>query len=236
MPLYTTSLPNLSVAGNSAVTGNETVGGTLGVTGNTTLSGTLAVTGNTTMSASAHVAGSLAGHPSPSNHNVVAWSYDPSLSTNSSLLTNGTVYLSALYIPRTVSVTKIYWWVSTIGATPTASQNFVGLYDSAGNRLATTNVDSDITSSTLKTTTISSQSLTAGSFYWVGMVFNAATAPTISRGTGNSGASTGANLGLATATLRYATNGTGQTSLPTSITPASNTASSFAGPWVAIGT
>jgi len=50
----------LSVAGNSAITGNETVGGTLDVTGNTTLGNTLDVTGNTTLGADLSVAGNSA--------------------------------------------------------------------------------------------------------------------------------------------------------------------------------
>jgi hypothetical protein len=212
MPLYTTSFPSVSVAGNSTVTGNESVGGSLSVSGNT------------------------AGEVLPVNHGVVAWSYDPSLAPNASLLTNGTVYLSAVYAQRSVSVTKLYWWVTAVGVTPTSSQNFVGIYDSTGSRLQTTNVDADITSTGLKTTTITSQALTAGSFYWVAMVFNAATAPTVARGTGTTGASSVVVMGQTAATFRYATNGTSQTSLPTSITPASNSALNFAGPWVAVGT
>lgn len=50
---------DLSVGGNSSVTGNETIAGTLGVTGNTTLGGTLAVTGNTTLTGNATVGGAL---------------------------------------------------------------------------------------------------------------------------------------------------------------------------------
>jgi hypothetical protein len=43
-----------------------------------------------------------------------------------------------------------------------------------------------------------------------------------------------ANIGLSAASYRYATNATSQTSLPSSITPGNNSATTFAGPWVAI--
>jgi hypothetical protein len=175
------------------------------------------------------------GEPSPVNHNLLAWSYDPTLAQNSSLLTNGTVYLSAVYPARTAAVTKIYWEISTAAATPTSNQNVVGLYSSAGTLLASTVVDSDITSTGLKTTTIASQTVTAGSMYWVGMVFNAGTAPTVARATGVIGVGSLINVGLTAANFRFAINGTSQTALPASITPSSNASPTFGGPWVAIG-
>lgn len=175
------------------------------------------------------------GAQQPVNHGFTGWTFDPVAAVNSSLLTNGTVYLSKVHIPDDVTITKVYWWVTTIGATPTSGQNFVGLYSSAGTRLATTGVDADITSTGLKTTTITGQNLTAGSFVWVAMVFNAATAPTVARGTGSAGLATAVNAGLTSGTYRFAVNGTSQTSLPASITPGSNVANGFAGPWAAVG-
>jgi hypothetical protein len=197
--------------------------------GGGTLTGSLAVTGAVSASA-----GSM-GEASPPTHNLISWAFDPALATNSSILTNGTVYLAKMNVSAAVACTKIYWWVTAAGVTATAGQNFVGLYSSAGTLLTSANVDADVTSTGLKTTTISSQSLTAGTFVWVGMVFNAATAPTMARMAGLTGLSAAVNVGLTAPAYRFAINGTAQTSLPASITPASNVVPNFGGPWAAIG-
>lgn len=179
--------------------------------------------------------GNALGSVGPVNHNLVAWSTDPTHNVNSTVLTGGTVYLTALYPAKDASITKLYFHINAVATTPTAGQNFVGLYSSAGTRLQTTGVDSEVLATGLITVTITAQAVTAGSFYWVGMVFNAATPPSVGRAAGTTGIGAVANVGLAAASYRYAINGTGQTSLPASITPASNTQTTFGGPWVAMG-
>lgn len=181
------------------------------------------------------VSGAALGLVTPATHGLVAWTYDPVNNVNSSQLTAGTVYLSAVYPVADASITKIYWHLAVAAATVTADQNEVGLYDSSGTLLASTNVDDDITSADLIETAIDATNVTAGGMYWVGMVFNASTMPTIARGAGLSNTSAAINVGLTAASYRFATNGTSQTSLPASITPSSNTATTFGGPWVAIG-
>lgn len=187
-----------------------------------TVSGNLAVTGN------------ALGEDKPAIHGAAAWCYDPALAVNSTELTNGTLYLVRVDIAADVNIGKIHWWVGNAGSSPVAGQNHVGLYNSTGTLLASANVDAAITSATLKTTTISSQALTAGAFYWIGLLFNASVPPTLTRGSGWTGVDAAANLGLAAAAYRFARNGTGRTSLPSSITPASNTGTDFAGPWAAV--
>ncbi|MDT0387807.1 hypothetical protein [Streptomyces dubilierae] len=175
------------------------------------------------------------GEQLPVNHGFSGWTYDPVIATTGSLLTNGTLYLSKVHIPDDVTVTKVYWWVTTAGATPTTNQNFVGLYAADGTRLATTDVGSAITTTGLKSTTITGQALAAGSFVWVAMLFNAGTAPTVARATGSGGLATAVNANLTAGVYRFATNGTLQTSLPATITPGNNVAAGFAGPWAAVG-
>lgn len=196
--------------------------GALPATGGT-LTGNLAVTGN------------ALGEDKPAIHGIAAWCYDPALAVNSTQLTAGTLYLVRLDIAAAVNATKIYWWVANTGSSAAAGQNLVGLYQSDGTLLASANVDSAFSTATLKTTTIPGTALSAGSFCWVALLFNASVTPTLTRASGWTGVDMAANLGLTAATYRFARNGTGRTSLPSSINPAANIGTDFAGPWAAIG-
>lgn len=182
------------------------------------------------------VAGAALGEDKPAAHGIAAWCYDPALAVNSTALVNGSLYLVRVDIAAAVTVTKLYWWVGNSGSSPVTNQNHVGLYSAAGTLLASANADAAVSSAALKTTTITGQALTAGAFYWVGLLFNASVPPTLTRASGWTGVNVAANLGLSAATSRFAINGTGRTSLPSSITPASNVGTDFAGPWVAVGT
>lgn len=199
-------------------------------------SGAVAATGAQTVTGPLDVDGNALGEASPDSHGLLAWSYDPSGAVNALELTSGTVYLVKLHIARTAAVTKLYWWMPVAGASLVAGQNFGGLYSSAGTRLVAADADATVTASAgLQTLTLSSTTLTAGTFVWAALLFNAATEPTLAYASGATGATTALNVGLTAATYRYATGGTSQTSLPASITPASNGASLLAGPWVAVG-
>jgi hypothetical protein len=174
----------------------------------------------------------------PRDHSLIAWAYDPAQATGSSTATQGTIYLTAMYVPRSVSATQILWGIGA-GATiaVTASTNWVGLFNSAGTLLASVNVDARMTGAggtAVFTETISSTALTPG-LYWVGILLNwtsAGTAPALLRSSNVSGTLINAGLTSA-ATKRFVTNGTSQTTL-TNRTPSSNSAASFA-VWTAIG-
>lgn len=157
----------------------------------------------------------------PSDHALVAWSYDPSFASTGNLLTSGTLYLSAFRLRRLQTITKVWWAQSTAGVTPTAGQNFAGLISSAGTVLSSASADSNVTGSGPQNVTLTTpQTNAAAGLYWVFLLFNAGTAPTAAR---TNGIQTGINtLGQTGATLRYATNGTGLTALPGSVTPGSN--------------
>lgn len=188
-----------------------------------------------TVTGSLAVSGPALGEDTPARHGAAAWCYDPALAVNSTQLTGGTLYLARVDIAADVTATKIYWWVANTGSGATAGQNWAGLYSSAGTLLASANVDSSFSSATLKTTAIAATALTAGSFYWVALLFNASVTPTLTRASGWSGVDTAANLGLAASAYRFAKNGTALTALPSPIVPASNVGSDIAGPWVAVG-
>jgi hypothetical protein len=205
-------------AGKLATDKNVTLNGTLTVGGAATLNSSLAVTGAVT------VGGTVLADPNislPGDHGLISWSYDPSFASSNQLLTNGTVYLSAVRIRRATTISKVWWLASTVGATPTTGQNVAGLYSSAGTLLSSVNVDSLVTgsNSAQNATLAAAQAVTAG-LYWVGLVFNASTAPTLLRTNGAFAGTNNANLGVSG--YRYATNGTSQTTLPSPITPSSN--------------
>jgi hypothetical protein len=167
----------------------------------------------------------------PGDYSFISWSHDPSLSITSQAPTSGTIYLVGVYVRRTQSATKL-WFANGAAATGvTASQNFIGIYSTAGTLLASVGIDSQIAATAnAQSATISSTSLSPG-MYWVAFLANFTGGLTLMRG--SNGGHTNANL--ATASLRFAINGTAQTSLPSSITPASNVKGGSLPWWVAVG-
>lgn len=165
------------------------------------------------------------------DQNLIAWTYDPLFTNSSTTVTNGTVYLAAVNVRKASTATKAFFIVNTVAVTPTAGQNFIGLYNSSGTLLNSTGIDSNITSAGLNSVTLSaSQSLSAG-MYWVALVANAATPPAVARA--GAAQSSALNANLTTSTLRFAVNGTGKTALA-NITPSSNTTTGAFAMWAAI--
>ena len=160
--------------------------------------------------------------PLPGDHGLIAWTGDPSIMSGTQLLTAGTLYLSAVRLRRTATVTKLWWIQSTAGTTPTAGQSFAGLYKADGTLLSSASADALITGSNgekFATLDAAQTNLPAG-MYWGGLLINADTPPTVGRTSGVLQSTN--NLNLSGASLRFATNGTGRTALPNPLTPASN--------------
>lgn len=181
------------------------------------------------------VAGHALGMDTPAAHGLGAWCYDPALAVNSTALSAGTLYLVRVNIAATLTATRLYWWIANTASSVVAGQNHIGLYDSAGTLLTSAGIDGVQGTAGLKTTTIPGQALTAGSFYWVGLLFNASAPPTLTRSSGWTGVGEAASVGLTASQYRFAINGTGRTTIPATITPSANTATDFAGPWAAVG-
>jgi hypothetical protein len=173
---------------------------------------------------SLHVPEHLAGIPTPREHNLAAWTYPMEHIQSGKAGVAGTLYLSSLSIPRPVAITKLAWGINTAGSGVVSGQNFIGVYAADGTRVARLGVDARVTTTGGWEDTISSLGLVPGD-YWFAYLFNATTMPQIYRA-GDLSASI-MNLGLTTSTLRFATNGTGLTDLPTSLTLASNVAAQF---------
>jgi hypothetical protein len=166
----------------------------------------------------------------PREHSLVAWVFDPAHISSGKAGVAGTIYLAAVWVNRATSVTKIFWGINSAGSGYTGGQNFVGLFDSTGALLQSAGVDSSSGVTGLITTAITSQAVTPG-LYWVGFLFNASAMPQIYRGQDLNATLMNAGI-LTAASLRFAVNGTSQTSL-TSRTPSSNSAAQFCY-WAAI--
>lgn len=156
--------------------------------------------------------------------NYLAWTNDPNLVTGTSLMTVGTVYYSAIYVPYTMNISNITVYISVAGALLTSS--YVGLYNSTTQIGVSSAITTSWQSTGAKThalTATSAGSLTnvAPGIYWVAFLVGngSTTSPTFFRAAGTTANFTNVGLSatLSTLTIRAATGGTGQTALPGSI-------------------
>lgn len=170
--------------------------------------------------------------PDPDDQGFLAWSSDPATNVNQVTLSEGVLYGTRLEIRRRMAVTNCVLFCSTQGETLTADQNFVGLYDSAGTRIGVS-ADQAVA---WATTGVKTAALASGpfvidpGFVWVVVVSNGTTPPRFSVG---STFSVGVNAGLAAAETRFASQATGQTVLPATLTPGDWLQNANA-PWAAI--
>jgi hypothetical protein len=168
----------------------------------------------------------------PGVNGLIAWNFDPQASAGSgSQLTGGTAYAQRIDTNGTTTPSKAWIIITAAGSGASAGTNFLGLYNSAGTLLGTAATDSLVTASNAQSgtlTAVAGQSLaglTPGTYY-VGVLFGAATMPTLLRGVNNGNF---ANFGTANAagTYRQCVAGTAQTSLPTAATFTSSGNNSF---------
>jgi hypothetical protein len=167
---------------------------------------------------------SAAGQWLPSDNGLLAASGPLDAATGTVTLVAGTLYLTK--IPARVPGTwSSVWWGLNANGSGASTGTFTGLYSSAGTLLTgSADIGTLLTSGAVKgaqCALTTPQAVTAGTFAWAAILVNlAVTQPALYRGPGqNCGAM---NMGLVAATFRFAVNGTGLTSLPGSITPASN--------------
>ncbi len=153
---------------------------------------------------------------------MAAWAFDPAtIVGGGQAVSTGVIYLTAIYVRTPITVSNI--WIVMANTQPvTANQCFVGLYNSAGALLAQADSSAVVNTLGVKTIAIASQQLTPG-LYWVANMINfAATAPQVMAGNTTGNTRVIANGALAASQYRFCTNGTGTTTLPATITPASN--------------
>jgi hypothetical protein len=160
--------------------------------------------------------------PAPDDQGYFGWAYDPVQAANLSQLTAGQGVLVKVKTTRAGTVSNICLNVNTLGSGFTASSSYAALYNLSGARLGITGDLAGI----LNTTGAKSIPLTAGvsvaanTFYYVYIVINATTMPSLNRA-GNIGA---INQNTSAGTFRFATIGSGITSPPSSIDLATSAA------------
>lgn len=172
----------------------------------------------------------------PQQHGFAEWNFDPIAisSGNGTAAVAGTIYLLKCTSRTGGTISNI---VTTVGSatTPvlTSGQNFAGIYDSKGVRLAVT-ADQTTAWATAGVKTMaltSSVTIQAGQDYYIAFVANGSTLPSFVSSAG--GSTTSANSNLANAVQRFTTNGSG-TSLPANLTLTSNSGVGARAYWAAL--
>ena len=147
-----------------------------------------------------------------SDSSLIAWAYDPTGNTASTvaLATAGTLYLIKVHVTAPASITNIVMDVNAAGSGLTTDQCFAALYNASTGALVGTTADQ---STAWGTTGIKTMALSGGPFsvsagyYYVAVWFNGTTGPAFSRTQGTSLI----NVGLAATASRWGTANTGTT-------------------------
>ena len=168
----------------------------------------------------------------PSQNGLAAANGDPFIAQNAGTAASGTKYVVRVPVNLNEPVSNVWIIVTTAGSTLTAAQNLCGVYNSAGTQLSVTGDQSAVWTSTgAKQMPLAATIGVTTPYVYVEIMSNGTTPATFAR----FGQPPSANVNLAGALLRCATNGTGATALDASITPSglstSNTPFTF---WVGL--
>ena len=167
------------------------------------------------------------------DYSLAAWTYDPILFNDGASYVNGTVYLVRLNLRRATVIGHVAYYLNSAAVAPVANQNYVGVYSPAGTLLGSSAAGAaDSRNSTgLNLCPLASAVAAPAGFVWAAYLFNAGTPASFLLYEGIPGASSVWNNPLGTAGARLATNGTGRTTLASTITPSANSTSGMTGMW-----
>jgi hypothetical protein len=159
----------------------------------------------------------------PGDSGFLEWNFDPAGASSTGVIcVTNKVALARINVRTPITVSNVVFNVNTVASSLTASQNFAGIYSSAGALLGTSaagSLDSKVTSTGVITQPLTGPVVLGPGFYWAALLFNGTTPPVVATAPNSL---VNANTGLTAAFYRWATNGTGTTALPASVTPASN--------------
>lgn len=151
----------------------------------------------------------------PADHNAIAWTGDPGHLVATTAPALGVLTMVRLMIREESTLTSVAYAVTTGGTGLTAGQNFVGLYDAAGDLLrSTADQTANFGAAGVPVAAWSTPVVVPAGSYWVAWLANGATPPVLARGA-SWGVGPGAlNIGLTAVDARSATSGAGLTALP----------------------
>ncbi|ORT58167.1 hypothetical protein [Streptomyces sp. CB03238] len=152
----------------------------------------------------------------PGDHGMFTWSCGLEHLRSSGQPESGGVRMIKVRLKRPVTIGWIWMHLTSGGTSLTANQCFAGLYTTAGARVAVT-ADQSTAWSTIgeKKMSLTTPYNAAAGDYFIAFVANGTTIPQFTAASNNS--SSGLNMGVTGASLRFANGPTGQTSLPASI-------------------
>lgn len=153
----------------------------------------------------------------PADHGLIAWTLDPLDATNTVQPTSGQLAIHRVIATRDGPVANILTDVQGSGSGLTANQCSMALFDAAGARLALTGDLSGVLNSTgTKTMPLAaSVNVSFGMPYYIMMLLNGTTMPTLRRGTTSERM---INFNLPASAPRFATGSSGNISIPSNIT------------------
>jgi hypothetical protein len=225
--------PTVAKVNGIAVTGTPATGNVLSATSTTAASWAALTTSQIPGLSSLYVpvTTNADNQFSPGDHGLIAWANPAPLANDTGQPSSGAVRLIKLTLKRAATISNIWLTITVAGATLTASQNFVGLYTSAGTRVAlSADQSSNWTSTGTKSIALTASYSAAAGDYFVAILSNGTTIPTFSASSSGTNPS---NVNLTGASLRFANGPSAQTTLPSSITMSSNTAAAAAY-WAAV--
>ncbi len=169
---------------------------------------------------------------SPSAHGLAEWAFPPSSmgTLAGTTATNGTQYF-ARWVPQVVTtVNNLAVYLGTAGLTPTAADNWIGLFGPTGTQIALSadQTTAFATAGLICAAMVTPVAVVPGTVYYIGFLNTASTAAKLLCATSPV---TVLNFTGTAASLPYSTNGTSKTTMDTSITVASNVVTNALGFW-----
>lgn len=157
---------------------------------------------------------------------ILAWTGSPSYSTTASL-SFGRIQFNKFWLRKAATLSTVSFVFTTAGSSLTSGQNFVALFDSSGTQVA---ISADQTTAFgsvgLKTVSMTTPYSAQPGGYYVAILPNGSGTVPIMVCLGAIGSSS-LNFGLTTANARALQSGSGNTSMPSSVTLSSQTLSAM---------